>query len=336
MSLTTSSTQRSVFLNPNNRLFELARRAKWLPTWYVAIIIAVVITIVPGLVLQVIFSQQPLVSLIPISALLKSADARVSALGQLLSLVITYGARILVLVAWIKLLEKRPFWTVGLERKGALVKYLRGILLGMAMYGLVVGILALTGSVSLTSGISPQVGPEVLLGVLLVLPGWLIQGAGEECVARGWLLPTMGARYRPWIGILIASIMFAFFHAPELFTGGFNVLALIALLTVSLFLAAYVLYEKSLWGAMGWHAAWNWTEGNLLASLVSGHSIAGGALVKLVSVGPTWMTGGVVGPEGGIPVIAVLALGLLVIIVLARRRTSTSTGTETVLASSPN
>jgi hypothetical protein len=141
-------------------------------------------------------------------------------------------------------------------------------------------------------------------------------------VTRGWLLPTMEARYRPWIGVVIATVMFVFFHAPALLAGGLNMAGLISGIVVSLFLAAYVLYERSLWGVLSWHAAWNWTEGNILAASVSGHSVAGGTLLKVVSVGPAWMTGGLLGPEAGLPVIAVVAGCLLAILLLAGRRRS--------------
>ncbi|MBE3568288.1 MAG: CPBP family intramembrane metalloprotease [Thermogemmatispora sp.] len=328
MSVINKGSPQGILLNPDNRIFALARRARWLPPWYLAIVVATIITLGSGFALQFLFAVPPLVNWVPISALTKSADPRLSALGQLLALVITYATRILLLLAWIKWLEKRPFWTVGLERKGALIKYLRGFVLGMAMYGLAVGILALTGSVSITPGLPQQAGVGALLGIVIVLPGWLVQGASEELVTRGWLLPAMGARYRPWIGVLIATVMFAFFHGPVLLAGGLNVLPLMSLVAVCLFLAAYVLYEQSLWGVLGWHAAWNWTEGNVLASFVSGHSIAGGTLFKLVSVGPVWMTGGIIGPEAGIPVIAVVAVGLLAIILLALRRSRRAVDVE--------
>ncbi|WP_165423180.1 CPBP family intramembrane glutamic endopeptidase [Ktedonosporobacter rubrisoli] len=322
----------------NNRIFMLARQGKWLPTWYIAIIGSFVITIGSGLALQFIFSQQPLATLVPINSLIKSKDVYLSALGQLLNFVITYSTRILLLMVWIKVLEKRPFWTVGLERQAALIKYLRGALLGIFMYGLAVSILALTGCVIIVGGSIDQIGWGALLGIIIILPGWLIQGASEDLVTRGWLLPTMGARYRPWIGVIISALMFTLFHLPALLASGFNILALISGLTVSLFLAAYVLYEGGVWGVIGWHAAWNLAEGNLLASQVSGHDIAGGSLVKLVSVGPTWLTGGTFGPEAGAVVIAIVALGLLIIIALAHRRAAISNENEAaqLLASSSN
>lgn len=327
MSSTIRSARKSVLLSPNNRLLVLARQGKWLPTWYVAIVISIIITLGSGFGLQLLFERQPLLGLLfIIRQLSRNSDTTASALGELLDMVINYGVRIVLLMAWIKLIEKRPFWSIGLERKGALVQYLRGIGFGMAMYAMATGLMALSQSITISSGSWEQRGVGTLFGLFIVLPGWLLQGASEDLVARGWLLPTMGARYRTWVGIFIATLMFIFFHLPILLSG--NILALLSGIAVSLFLAAYALYEGSLWGVIGWHAAWNWTEGNLLAAPVSGHAIAGGSLVNLVTVGPAWMTGGVIGPKASIPVIVVLVIGLLIILALARRRADTHTDVE--------
>jgi membrane protease YdiL (CAAX protease family) len=329
-----NETGQNGLLDPDASLFALARRGKYLPPWYVAIPMTIVFIVVFSLALQGLFNLLNLTS--GITTLINSPDVRLSGLGVSISLMIGNGAIMLLVAAWVKWVEKRAFWTIGLKRKGALVKYLRGILLGVGGYVVVIGILTLTGSVSAIQGTPGQVGLGALVGVLLVLPGWMIQAAREEVVTRGWLLPTQGARYKPWIGIALSAGMFTLLHLPDFLSVGFNPIAVLSGLSFSVLMAVYALYEGSLWGVFGFHAAWNWAEGNVLATQVSGNAIPGGALVKLASTGPAWLTGGTWGPEASLPVLALLLVGIAMVLWLAhRRRAQARIGAESPSLSSP-
>ncbi|GCE21334.1 CPBP family intramembrane glutamic endopeptidase [Dictyobacter kobayashii] len=164
-----------------------------------------------------------------------------------------------------------------------------------------------------------QVGWSAIGGILIILPAFLIQGPGEEMVLRGWVLPTQGARYRPWVGIALSTILFTLLHIPA-HAGSYNLLSALVLVAGSLFLAFYALLENSIWGVCAWHAAWNWAEGNIFGMQVSGISIHGGTLIKLKPNGPDWLTGGVYGPEAGLPVLLVITLGLGWLILRTRAR----------------
>ena len=47
--------------------------------------------------------------------------------------------------AWLRLVEQRPYYTLGFERKNALWQYLRGLLVGVSLLLFVTGVLALLG-----------------------------------------------------------------------------------------------------------------------------------------------------------------------------------------------
>jgi membrane protease YdiL (CAAX protease family) len=212
--------------------------------------------------------------------------------------------------AWVLLFEKRPFWTLGYERQGALAKYGRGFLLGGLMFAAAVGILALAGAMVPEEGDPSKQGTAAILGVLLVLSGWIVQGGAEEILTRGWMLPVLGARYRPWIGIAVSSLFFAAMHGLN---DGLSVLAVVNLALFGLFAALYALREGSLWGISALHSAWNWVQGNFFGLEVSGMQ-AGGTLWNLKTQGPDWLSGGAFGPEGGAAVSAVLLIGIAVIL----------------------
>jgi membrane protease YdiL (CAAX protease family) len=142
-----------------------------------------------------------------------------------------------------------------------------------------------------------------LAGVLLVFLGWIVQGSAEEALARGWLLPVIGARYKPLAGIIISSIIFAIYHSLN---PNVNPIAFLNLFLFGAFTALYALYEGGLWGVFGIHAAWNWAQGNLFGFEVSGLPPAGGMLFNLMEAGPDVVTGGPFGPEGGLAVTIIL------------------------------
>jgi hypothetical protein len=240
-----------------------------------------------------------------------------TALEQTVFLILGFGPIFLLLWAWLALVEKRPFWTIGLEKAGALSRYLRGFLVGLLMFAAAVGLSAAFGFIAVEEGSTQITGFAALAGVLLVLLGWVVQGAAEEAITRGWLLPVLGARYRPLWGILISSLIFMIFHGlnPNL-----SVIALFNLFLFAVFAALYALYEGGLWGVFSIHTAWNWAQGNVFGFEVSGGGVPGGTLFDLMETGPDTITGGPFGPEGGLSVTVVLVAGCVIVWLLSKRR----------------
>jgi membrane protease YdiL (CAAX protease family) len=211
---------------------------------------------------------------------------------------------------WMWLWEGRAPWTVGLERDGAAMKYLRGLALGFLSFTAVVGLLALTGSVELEGGDPSQQGLGALGGVVIVFIGWVVQGATEEVVTRGWLMQTLGIRYKAWVGILVSSLVFTVLHGlnPNL-----SLTALLNLTLFGVFAAFYALREGSLWGICAYHSVWNWVQGNFFGLEVSGIETSGGILLNMMETGNDLWTGGAFGPEGGLVVTVVLLVSMLVV-----------------------
>jgi len=215
----------------------------------------------------------------------------------------------IILWAWLKFVEKRPFWTLGYEVKNALSQYGRGFLIGALMFAGAVGLLALFGSVSFEQGDPAQQGFPALAGVFLVLIGWVIQGGGEEVIMRGWVLPVIGARYKPWLGLLISSLLFAIIHGlnPNL-----SAIAMLNLALFGVFAGLYAMREGSMWGISALHTVWNWVQGNFFGLQVSGMNASGGTIINLMETGADWLTGGEFGPEGGLAVTVVLVISIVI------------------------
>ncbi|MDX9991833.1 MAG: type II CAAX endopeptidase family protein [Anaerolineales bacterium] len=295
-----------------NPLFRMARQAVRLPHIVLVIVLGFAIAFlsqfgaIPVFVAQIMlygFSEGGING--P-----ENVSAALSGLWMAAQLIASFGGIFLFLWLWTKFFEKRRFASLGLEKANALFRYLRGLGIGVAMFSGAVGLLAVFGFVRIETGQPAMQGLPALGGVLIVLIGWLVQGAGEELLTRGWMLPVLSVRYKPWLGIVVSSLFFAILHGlnPNL-----SLIALVNLTLFGLFAAFYALREGSLWGVCALHSAWNWVQGNIFGLEVSGSSAGGGTLFNLLETGPDWFTGGPFGPEGGLAVSALLLFGMAII-----------------------
>ena len=105
---------------------------------------------------------------------------------------------------------------IGLEWSGAWQKYLRGLLVGLVMFVAAIGISAAFGYIAVEEVDPQQQGLAALGGVLLVFLGRTVQGPAEEALTRGWLLPVIGARYRPLLGVIISSAILSLLFSLSL------------------------------------------------------------------------------------------------------------------------
>jgi len=270
----------------HSRLYALARQGQRLTPWAGVLALSVAFNLLPAF--------------LPLSGWFSAAE-----------LVIPFGATILLIALWVGLYERRPFSTLGFERAAALARYGRGLIIGMLAFAGVIGLLALFGVVIVEPTPTTLVGAPALPAALLILPGWLIQGASEEIATRGWMLPVIGARYRPLLGILSSTLFFTIMHALN---PGLSLLAVVNLALYGLFAALYALREGSLWGICAFHSVWNWAQGNVFGLSVSGMMLNTGTLIDLATRGPDWLTGGSFGPEGGLATTAVFGLASLILL----------------------
>ncbi|NCP86158.1 MAG: CPBP family intramembrane metalloprotease domain-containing protein [Anaerolineae bacterium CG_4_9_14_3_um_filter_57_17] len=293
-------------------LFELARQAKRLPPVWAVLPLALVFMFASQLgVLPILIGMGLLYGFSADGISAAGQSALVSGFWMALTLIFSFGLMFFILWLWTKFYEKRSFASLGYEIGGAARQYGRGLLFGALLFGGAVGLLAIFGCAAPETGGDPALeGLAALGGVLIVFLGWMVQGASEEILTRGWVLPVLGARYGPWVGILGSALFFAAMHGLNANLSG---LALVNLALFGLFAAFYALREGSLWGISALHSVWNWIQGNFFGFEVSGSSFGGGMLLNLRTTGPDWFTGGAFGPEGGLAVTIVLLIGIAVI-----------------------
>jgi hypothetical protein len=146
----------------------------------------------------------------------------------------------------------------------------------------------------------------------------------EEAVYRGYFFQTLERRWGADIAFAATMVTFGLMHLTVDVPHASISLKLIGALSIAveagiLFAAAYLLTRR-LWMPIGLHWAWNFFEGPVFGTPVTGNNIGQTIFAGHVS-GPAWATGGGFGPEASIPALIVgTALGLLLLWVAHRRK----------------
>jgi membrane protease YdiL (CAAX protease family) len=165
-----------------------------------------------------------------------------TAAGLFLLLIGSFLPLFFLVWLWLRIFEQRPLSTIGLERP-FLRNYLRGLIIGLLMFTSAIIALAIVDSVATETAVSERINLIAIGGTLLIFLGWMIQGAAEEALARGLLLPVLGVRWGPLSAVLVSSLFFALLHLsnPHL-----TLISLINLALFGLFAALYALFEGGL------------------------------------------------------------------------------------------
>ena len=219
----------------------------------------------------------------------------------------------LVVVLYCRFAEGRSLFSMGFVRKDAWIQYLKGIAVGFVFFSTVYLTLIATGSVTF-DGLNSKASLAMLL---LFFFGFVIQGAQEEILTRGYFMMSLSTRLPAIAAILISSFTFSVLH---LFNSGFGLLAFVNLVLYGVFLAVYMLKTGNIWGVCAIHSVWNFSQGNLYGMPVSGMNIMETSLFSSSLVeGKEWLSGGAFGPEGGVITSAVSILAIVLTLLLGKR-----------------
>lgn len=302
----------------NHPLIQGAMSSKKNHNPLVALLIMVAMLIVGqlmGLPLMVIL--HPIVNLLPDTVYFNALS------DALFILALPFGGTILAVYLYLRFIEKRPFTTIGLPLKpvnrsqqGLINLYVKGFLLGVAAMAAFVAI-ALALGVYDFKGFKFHLEISTLTAVVFMLPGWFIQGASEEILTRGWLFQATLKKHL-YLGVFMSTIAFSLLHLAN---DGLSFLSLLNLTLYGLFALVLCLYTENLWAACGFHASWNWAQGNVFGILVSGSTTRAGSIFSLgATKGPHWLTGGPFGAEGSIIVSALLLLLIVLCLIGIKKK----------------
>lgn len=217
-----------------------------------------------------------------------------------------------------RFIDKREIKTLGLNFGSLWWRDLGfGLILGVGMILFVFLALLVMGFVQVEDVFKAPVGGGSFWWVMFqLLVGMLCVGVYEEMLTRGYQLINLveGLHIRNsdrrWAlagASLLTSLLFGFLHFSNPNAG---LLSMLIMMVVGLFLSMSVILTGELGLAIGFHIAWNFTQGGVIGLPVSGLRMPASVFSVLVD-GPIWVTGGAFGPEAGILSLCAMGLGVL-------------------------
>ncbi|HEX5706117.1 MAG TPA: CPBP family intramembrane glutamic endopeptidase [Pyrinomonadaceae bacterium] len=190
----------------------------------------------------------------------------------------------------------------------------RDLAVGVLVGALSLGVALLPGVLAGGTRFFPSGEPVGAMADTLVVSAliFLLGAAGEEAMFRGYPLQTMLRSWPAWLALVPTSLVFAVIHLdnPNV-VRGFTFLNTVL---AGVWMAVAYLRTRSLWFPLGVHFGWNWVMGALLGVPVSGITqLTPAPLLRAADTGPTWLTGGHYGVEGGAACTVALLLSTLFI-----------------------
>jgi hypothetical protein len=186
---------------------------------------------------------------------------------------------------------------------------LTGIVLGVALFASVFGLLHLLG-VAQWGGISAR------YDVVPALAAAILAAVGEELAFRGALFRILEGSFGTGTAVGVSAALFGLLHALN---PGATVVSTTAIaLEAGVLLAAAYAVTRNLWFPIGLHLGWNFTEGGIFGVAVSGGHAAKG-IFSVSLAGRALLTGGKFGPEASLVAIAVCLAAAIVLLMITVR-----------------
>jgi len=237
-----------------------------------------------------------------------------------------FAATACVFMLWVKVFEKRSLASAGLGMSDDWVKrYFWGFAFGLLMATSVVLGIRLLGGYIIEAEI--VITAADLVPIVVLLFAFVLQAGTEEFIFRGWMMGRIAERWGLWAGVIGNSLIFTLMHVDVDNTAalGLKGIAIFTSTTFlfAVFLSLLVIRERSIWGAAGWHASWNWMFITCFGLPTTGIDLGLKPLFAdymPAADAPFWLTGGADGPEGSVFTPIILVLGCLIVVWMLRNR----------------
>lgn len=238
--------------------------------------------------------------------------------AQTITLITYYGYIVMAGVALLywKLIEKKHLSEMGLTKQFG--NYFIGLIGGVLLLAVSVIVIILTGNIEY-QGIFENAD---ILVIVLLIGGFIIQGATEEILCRGIVLHALKEKTSTWIAIVVSTIMFVMPHLSSLFEGEiiYGIIGVVNLVLISVIFSLLTIRFKSIWAACGLHSFWNAILYSVLGLNLSGNDETVTAIFNMKSVGENIWNGGKYGIEASLITSIVLAFATTLIWYMNRRR----------------
>ncbi|SFW60118.1 CPBP family intramembrane glutamic endopeptidase [Amycolatopsis australiensis] len=186
----------------------------------------------------------------------------------------------------------------------------RGLLTGTAMFTAVIALIALSGGYHV-------LGWGSVSGAIALFGFTAAAAVTEELLFRGVLFRIVEGWIGTWAALALTAVLFGMAHLFNAHATLWGALA-IAVEAGGMLAAAYAA-TRTLWLPIGLHFAWNFAEGGIFGTDVSGTNAPEGLLHGVMS-GPAAVSGGEFGPEASLYSLLAGVVVMTGFLWLARRR----------------
>lgn len=296
-----------------------AKQAKFQPSWWLQIILFVLVFSVAQTPQAIVIYAVIIVKII-MDKSIEGTEEITRAFGEmtlnptgevLIAQLLSTLLPAAIIIIYCRFVERRSLNSMGFVKKGCAVKYLIGLVAGFAMF-------TATLLISYAFGAVKYVGTDLNNGVMFALMcvGWLIQGAEEEILCRGYFMSSLSNKLPLWVAVLISSLFFSLMHLAN---AGFNLIVLVNLTLTGIMFAVLAIRFDSLFVCCAAHSIWNLVQGNFYGLPVSGMDAGGSVFRFELAENMDLWTGGVFGLEGSLSETIVMVIVIAAIIFIPKK-----------------
>ena len=231
-----------------------------------------------------------------------------------MTLIMFYGYALMIgiMILYWKLFQKKTVAQLGFTKKAG--TYLTGAAMGAVLVTACVVPAVLTGVITY-NGVFNNIDGTF---IMLMLGGFVFQGAMEEVLCRGIVLCLLKDKVPGPVAIGVSMALFTIPHLSSMTEAGAGIVvfAVINLILISLLFSIITLRFNSIWAACGLHSAWNFILYNVLGLNLSGNDTLTSAVFDMRSVGENILNGGQYGIEASAVTAVVLAMVTAVLLII--------------------
>lgn len=228
-----------------------------------------------------------------------------NAYGFLLTQVVAFICMVLAIFIFLKKVDKKKFKDIGITSiKKDYKNFIFGLLFGMISISFIFFILLATNNISVANLSKPDFSIYTLIGLII----FILVGIKEELLCRGYCITALNQMKKPWLSVLLSSIIFSALH---LLNPNVKALGLINIILVGILFGCMYVKTENLWMPIGYHITWNYFQGYVYGFHVSGLNSKG--IFNCIVLKDNILTGGGFGPEAGLLTTIVIIIGLLIV-----------------------
>jgi membrane protease YdiL (CAAX protease family) len=256
-----------------------ARALLSVPAWFVTLLTCAVVT---NMVLRL--SSRPDTDL----------ESATSGTMGIVVMLLQLAGTVLVVFVFRRFIDRRSVFSLGLNFSGRHFRDLvAGTLWGIALISTIFFVNYLAGGVTIM----------------------FLVGINEELYVRGYLLTNFMESTGKYVALLITSLIFSAFH---LFNPNWSLIGLVNIILAGLLLGIYFVHRRNLWFPIGMHFSWNFCQGTVYGSRVSG--VTTPSLLQTQFSGSELLTGGEFGLEASLVTTAAIAVLVVLVHLIYRPR----------------